>query len=85
MGSNLKKISAAYSPYGLNITPTSLATVTKVNMVNIPIGIYSCSINLSVVKGLQPGGRDGSCLIGYSLTPDYYDSICEANAIYIEN
>lgn len=83
---NCKRVISSFLQFGNDILVTS-TTPANVNVfrnspVNIPIGIYNCKIEISVII-LNPNDPvEVQSAISFGKTTDYYNSIVNVNCYY---
>ena len=86
-GSNTKRITANFSPYGNDIlisaTTTAGVNIYRSEVVNIPVGVYDCNIDLSVIPlSAEDFNTTGDAAISFGLTQDFYSSNVVAECHY---
>ena len=85
---NSKRVISSFLQFGNDILVT-LTTAPHVNVfknapVNIPIGIYNCKIEISVII-LNPNDPvEVQSAISFGKTTDYYNSIVDVSCYYSE-
>mgnify|MGYP003612050920 FL=1 len=85
---NSKRVISSFLQFGNDILVT-LTTAPNVNIfknspVNIPIGIYNCKIELSVIILNPSDPVEVQSGISFGKTTDYYNSIVDVSCYYSE-
>ena len=85
---NCKRVISSFLQFGNDILITN-ATAPHVNVfknapVNIPIGIYNCKIELSVIILNPSDPVEVQSAISFGKTTDYYNSIVGVSCYYSE-
>ena len=85
-GSNSKRLNADFSPYGNGIMISAATPIGQdvfaSQQVEIPIGVYDCFINISIAPLYSGVETNGQGAISYGFTNDFFDGICQAEALY---
>ena len=85
---NSKRVISSFLQFGNDILITG-ATAPHVNVfknapVNIPIGIYNCKIEISVIILNPNDSVEVQSAISFGKTTDYYNSIVDVSCYYSE-
>ena len=86
---NCKRVISSFLQFGNDILVTSTTAphvdVFKNTPVNIPIGIYNCKIELTVIPLNPSNPIEVQSAISFGKTTDYYNSIVDVSCYYSEN
>lgn len=85
---NCKRVTSSFLQFGNDILITG-TTAPHVNVfknapVNIPIGIYNCKIELTVIPLNPSNPVEVQSAISFGKTTDYYNSIVDESCYYSE-
>lgn len=85
---NSKRVTSSFLQFGNDILVT-LTTAPHVDVfknapVNIPIGIYNCRIELTVIPLNPSNPIEVQSAISFGKTTDYYNSIVDVSCYYSE-
>lgn len=85
---NSKRVISSFLQFGNDILVTATTAphvdVFKNSPVNIPIGIYNCKIELSVIPLNPSNPIEVQSAISFGKTTDYYNSIVDVSCYYSE-
>ena len=85
---NCKRVTSSFLQFGSDILVTSTTAphvdVFKNAPVNIPIGVYNCKIELTVIPLNPSNPIEVQSAISFGKTTDYYNSIVGVSCYYSE-
>ena len=85
---NCKRVISSFLQFGNDVLVTSTTAphvdVFKNSPVNIPIGVYNCKIELSVIPLNLSNPIEVQSAISFGKTTDYYNSIVDVSCYYSE-
>ena len=85
---NCKRVTSSFLQFGndilVTLTTAPHVDVFKNSPVNIPIGVYNCKIELSVIILNPSDPVESQSGISFGKTTDYYNSIVNVNCYYSE-